>query len=358
MRKYILMVLSITMLAFLPAKAQNTAKLHQFLAKFSTGYNAKFVGKSVCKFKLSDKINSDVLKGSPVMMVFWSSTVDGEKLIHWTDSIRNLGQIDTKLVCVNINAASESIAEYNKSNKFHFSDFGGVEASKLAKKLEATDATVIFVGCDGKVQARWDHISQRDMLRWAKVTAWVLGNPDAEYTSEAMNMCFKGNDYAKGLYISEQLDWSDEELMEKNWLVRFILLTWNGNTGVLDFAKKAYNKFSIKYQNDPKKYETFLTNLASQMSYTTGPDLNASPEICEYGIQLYEEVKNKYDKYKDSFVVTDRIRTMYGEMGGHKDLCLQLAEKAMAQCKAREAAGMHIHPDTYKYLQRMIDQYK
>lgn len=356
-----LSVCLLTMLASSTMEAQQMDIFQEFIAKHSLTFNHKSCGKKVGTFSLGEGVSSSILAGKPYVLLFWTMDDQGKQTLQRVDSLRRKGALGCKVIAVNADTDLEAVGAYVKEKRYRFPVVSGREAMRMARRLKATGSkTLMVVDAKGKVFVRWDDIAERDLLRWVKVATWYPSTTEKEYSFENLNTCFKTLEYGRGLYIAEQLDWSDLIALENYWLTRLSFLTWNGNDDVLPFAKEVYTRLSEKYKTDEKARIRMLYNLADILSYTGhgGRSFTASPDICRYTIGLYDELMKQAPQYGESFVVTDRIRIMHDQLGEDKTLCRELAEKAMAQAKRAETKGMSMSPATYNYLQEQIDKYK
>lgn len=359
--KHGLLVCLLAMLLSDMATAQQQGTIQEFLAKHSLSFSSKPCGKKMSTFSLGEDVSSSRLAGKPYLLLFWTMDDQGRQNLQRVDSLRRKGALGCQVIAVNTDADPAEVASYAKSQRYRFPIIAGQEAVRFAKRQKAMDGkTLVVVNAEGRVHARWDNPRELDLLRWVKVATWHLTASEEEYSFDNLNSCFKTGEYGRGLYIAEQLDWSDVEALAKNWLTRLTFLTWSGNEGVLPFAKEVYTRLSEKYRSDGKSFKHMLHNLADVLSYTGhgGESFTASPDICRFTLELYDELLKLEPQYGDSFTVTDRMRIMYDQLGEDKVFCRKLAEKAMEQAKRAEAGGMLMHPVTYNYLQKQIDKYK
>ena len=356
-----LLVCLLAMLLGGTAAAQQKGSIQEFLAKHSLSFSSKPCGKKMGAFSLREDVSSSRLAGKPYLLLFWTMDDQGRQNLQRVDSLRRKGALGCQVIAVNTDADSAEVASYAKSQRYRFPVVAGEEGVRFAKRQKALEGkTLMVVNAEGKVHARWDNLSQLDLLRWVKVSTWYLTASEEEYSFDNLNTCFKTAEYGRGLYIAEQLDWSDVDALAKNWLTRLTFLTWSGNEGVLSFAQEVYTRLSDKFRSDEKAFKGMLYNLADVLSYTGhgGESFTAAPDICRFTLRLYDELLKLDPKYGESFVVTDRMRIMHDQLGDDRAFCRKLAEKAMEQAKRDEAGGMSMHPATYNYLQKQIDKYK
>lgn len=312
-------------------------------------------------FSLREDVSSSRLAGKPYLLLFWTMDDQGKRNLQRVDSLRRKGALGCPVIAVNTDAEPAEVASYAKAQRYRFPVIAGRKTVRFAKQQKAMEGrTLVVVNAEGKVHARWDNPHELDLLRWVKVSTWYLTASEEEYSFESLNSCFKTGEYGRGLYIAEQLDWSDLDTLDHYWLTRLTFLTWSGNEGVLSFATEVYTRLSEKYQSDEKARKHMLYNLADVLSYTGhgGESFTAAPDICRFTLGLYDELMKQDPQYGESFVVTDRIRIMHDQLGDDKAFCRKLAEKALEQAKRAEADGMSMHSATYNYLQRQIDKYK
>ena len=360
-RKLLLFVCLLVMLADGTVTAQQMDHFQEFVAKYSLSFNYKSCGKKIGTFSLKEDVSSSQLAGKPYILLFWRMDDQGKQTLQRVDSLRRKGELGCTVIAVNTDAAPDVVESYVKEKRYRFPVIAGHKAVQFAKKQKVVDGnTLIVVNAEGKVHARWDNISLTDLLRWVKVSTWYLKAKEEDYSFENLFSCLKTNEFGRGLYISERLDWSDLVALERYWQTRLTFLTWCGNDGVLPFAEEVYTRLSEKYKADDKARTRMVYDLADILSYTGhgGLSFTPSPDICRYTIGLYDELIKTDLKYGEDFVVTDRIRIMYDQLGEDKARCLELAEKAMEQARNAEAKGFEMHPVTYKYLQKQINKYK
>lgn len=351
----------LTMLAGGTATAQQTELFQKFIAKHSLSFSYKSCGKKMGAFSLREDVSSFQLASRPYLLLFWAMDGQGKQTLQRVDSLRRKGALGCPVIAVNTDADPAAVETYVQERHYRFPVIAGPEAVRFAKRQKALEGkTLVVVDAEGKVHARWDNLSWLDLLRWVKVSTWYLTATEEDYSFESLTTCLKTGEYGRGLYIAEQLDWSDLAALESYWQTRLSFLTWSGNDGVLPFAEEVYTRLSEKHKADEKARTRMVYNLADLLSYTGhgGESFTTSPDICRYTLRLYDELLKQDPQYGESFVVTDRIRIMHDQLGTGKARCRELAEKAMEQAKRAEAEGLAMHPATYNYLQEQIDKYK
>lgn len=348
-----LSILAAACLSF-AASASDGVNLNRFLPTVSPNYAVEEFGKAMPKFNLSERSNSEALAGTPFMLVFWEPDDAGNALIKTVDSLRSKGRIALPIVAVNYKSTPEETAAYKKAKKIRFDMPAGKDAAKLTKKLKAGNGTVIIADADGKIRNRWNNITPREFRNWIGTAIWDLDAGDDDFKFETLGTCFSTNDYATGLFIGSILPWNnDGEMFDKYYFSYLIFCTWGDSDMSLDFAKKVYDRYTKVYKDDRQKYMQMLNNISYELSGCR----NASPELCRFALERYDELIALEPARKTDFVTTDRIRLLNEMLGTDRATLKAMAEKAMREAHEFEAKGTPMHPDTYMYLQKCIDKY-
>lgn len=353
MRKRILAFSLIIAGIFFHSHAECNAPLHEFMMKYSECYSPAYHGKTLKPAPAGDVVNSRKIKDGSLLVAFWKDDETGRNLVLTLDSIRNRGAFNVPVMAVCVDGNRDAVAEFAKTKRIRIAVLAGDDARKYSRKAKAGNGTAIVVDADGKIVSRWDKLTKTELLRWPKVSTWVMGIGKEDISFENLMMQLKGKEYGRGLFISEMLDWNDENLL-KWWMPRLDFLVWAASPeDILAFSRRLHDCFAKQFKDDTAQYARMISHIGTYLTSAKKHD----EELARFGLGILDEILSINPDEAENFIITDQRRIFCDMMEGTTAQCRELAEKAMAQARAVDVDEKTIHPDTYKYLQLQIDKY-
>lgn len=319
-----------------------------FLEKYADGYNPDWYGKEMPAFHFDERLNSENLKGKPVLLDYWATWCSACRIyakefdeIAGKDFYKN----NLQIIGVNIEGAdtrkigNNSPRKYWEAKGHKYPMVEGASADASGAAIKNGFPTIILLDKKGFIRGRWDTYTPqvKDVI---KLGVWVLSDTIQKYTAEQVATEIRLRNYYKALFISDQLP--KDEVFESFRLRAMLKVSeWDATI----YAKKLYE--NAKNTMSGEAYEDFLYNLCSEIVESQALLTDAN----KLGLEIANELENRSADYSKDYIFLDSKAKLYWRTS-QRDKAKEYAEKALQTC-----IDQKVSPVTIDYFKALIDTY-